>query len=44
MSYSKFQNRIIPQNVSIDEITHDTRLDANLISVDDVFNSIKQFI
>ena len=43
-SYSKFQNRIIPQNISIDKITHDTRLDPNLISVDDVFNSIKQFI
>lgn len=43
-SYSKFQNRITPHNVSIDEITHDTRLDANLISVDDVFNSIKKSI
>ena len=42
--YSVNQNRILPPNVSIDEITHDSKLDPNSISVDMIINSIKKFI
>ncbi len=42
--YSVNQNRILPPNVNIDEITHDSKLDPNSISVDMIINSIKKFI
>tara|TARA_B100000902_G_scaffold389143_1_gene435829 strand:+ start:568 stop:1494 length:927 start_codon:yes stop_codon:yes gene_type:complete len=41
--YSINQNRILPPNVSIDEITHDSRFDPNLISVDMIIEKIKNF-
>ena len=39
--YSKNFFRIIPEGFNIDEITHDTKADANLISVDNVIEKIK---
>ncbi len=42
--YSVNQNRILPPNVNIDEITHDSKLDPNLISTDMIINKIKKFI
>ena len=42
--YSINQNRILPPNVSIDEITHDSKFDPSLISTDMIINQIKKFI
>ena len=42
--YSKNQFRIIPPNININEITHDTALDPNSITVEMVINKIKNFI
>ena len=42
--YSINQKRIIPNNISLDEITHDTRLDPNLITTELVLDKIKNFI
>mgnify|MGYP001217784544 CR=1 FL=1 len=42
--YSVNQNRILPPNVSIDEVTHDSKLDPDSVSVDMIINSIKKFI
>tara|TARA_Y100000992_G_scaffold298174_1_gene262921 strand:+ start:40 stop:975 length:936 start_codon:yes stop_codon:yes gene_type:complete len=39
--YSKNFFRLIPEGFNIDEITHDTKADANLISVDNVIKKIK---
>ena len=42
--YSINQHKIIPPGVNINKITHDSRLDPNTISVDLVFNKVKDFI
>tara|TARA_B100001057_G_C22854631_1_gene952246 strand:- start:1503 stop:2429 length:927 start_codon:yes stop_codon:yes gene_type:complete len=42
--YSVNQKRIIPPNKNLDEITHDSKLDPNTISVKLVINKIKDFI
>ena len=42
--YSTNQIRIIPPGSKLDEITHDSRLDPNSISVDMVLDKIKKFI
>ena len=42
--YSVNQNRILPPNVSIDVITHDSKFDPNLVSVDMIIERIKKFI
>jgi ADP-heptose:LPS heptosyltransferase len=42
--YSVNQNRILPPNINIDEITHDSKLDPNSISVDMIINRVKKFI
>jgi len=42
--YSKNQNRIIPPNVNIEEITHGSFLDPNSITVDMVLDKIRDFI
>ena len=42
--YSVNQNRILPPNVNIDEITHDSKFDPNLITTDMVINKIKKSI
>jgi ADP-heptose:LPS heptosyltransferase len=42
--YSIYQNRILPPNISIDDITHDSKFDPNLVSVDMIIEKIKKFI
>ena len=42
--YSINQNRIIPPNVDLNEITHNSKINPNTISVDMVLNRIKDFI
>ena len=42
--YSINQNRILPPNISIDEITHDSKFNPNLISADMIIEKIKKFI
>ena len=42
--YSINQNRILPLNVSIDDITHDSKFDPNLVSVDMIIEKVKKFI
>ena len=42
--YSNNQNRILPPNIDLDEITHDSKLDPNSISVEMVLNKVKKFI
>ena len=42
--YSVNQNRIIPPNTILDQITHDSKLDPNSISVEMVLDKIKNFI
>jgi len=39
--YSKNFFRLIPEGFNIDDITHDTKADPNLISVDNVLNKIQ---
>ena len=42
--YSINQNRIIPPNVDLNKITHNSRIDPETITVDMVFNKVKDFI
>ena len=42
--YSKNQFRIFPPNIDINKITHGSNLDPEAISVEMVFNKIKNFI
>ena len=42
--YSIYQHRILPPNVKLDEITHDSKFNPDSISVEMVFNEIKKFI
>ena len=42
--YSKNQNKILPNNISAKEITHDSKFEPNSINPDTVINSIKNFI
>ena len=42
--YSINQNRILPPNISIDDITHDSKFDPNLVSVDMIIEKVKKFI
>ena len=42
--YSVHQHRILPPNVSIDEITHDSKFDPNSITEEMVLEKIKKFI
>ena len=42
--YSIYQNRILPPNISLDDITHDSKFDPNLVSVDMILEKIKKFI
>ncbi|MBD1140552.1 lipopolysaccharide heptosyltransferase family protein [Pelagibacterales bacterium SAG-MED39] len=42
--YSVNQKRIIPPGIDLDNITHDSRLDPNTISVDKVLDKVKEFI
>ena len=42
--YSKNQYRILPNEINEDEITHDSALDADSISVTMVLDKIKNFI
>ena len=42
--YSVNQNRIIPPNANLDDISHDSKFDPNSITVDMVFEKINKFI
>ena len=42
--YSKNQFRILPSGISIDEITHDSRISPNKISVDTVLEKALKFL
>ena len=42
--YSINHNRILPANVNIDDITHDSKFDPNLVSVDMIIERIKKVI
>ena len=42
--YSINQNRILPPNINLDEITHDSKIDPNSISKDMIIDKIKKFI
>ena len=42
--YSINHNRILPANVSINDITHDSKFDPNLVSVDMIIEKVKKFI
>ena len=42
--YSKNQFRIIPPDIDINKITHGSNLDPKSISVEMIFNKIKNFI
>ena len=42
--YSVNQIKIIPQNIDLNEISHDSKLNPNSISVEMVMNEIKKFI
>ena len=42
--YSINHNRILPTNASIDDITHDSKFDPNLVSVDMIIERIKKVI
>jgi len=42
--YSTNQKRILPPNINLDEVTHDSKFDPNLISVNMIINEIKKFI
>ena len=42
--YSINQKRIIPPNINLDKITHDTQLDPNSITVEIVLKNIENFI
>ena len=42
--YSVNQNRILPPNISLDKISHDSKLDPNSITIEMIINRIKKFI
>ena len=42
--YSKNQNKILPPNVNLDEISHDSNLNPNSITAEMVIENIKKFI
>ena len=42
--YSVNQKKIIPQNIDLNKISHDSKLNPNSISVEMVMNEIKKFI
>ena len=42
--YSINQNRIVPPGVDINNVSHNSRLDPNTISIDMVYNKVKDFI
>ncbi len=42
--YSINQNRILPPNISLNNITHDSKFEPNLISVEMIIEKIKKFI
>ena len=42
--YSVYQHRILPPNVSIDEITHDSKFDPSSITAEMVLEKVKKFI
>ena len=42
--YSKNQFRILPSGISIDEITHDSKISPNEISVDTVLEKALKFL
>ena len=42
--YSVHQRRILPPNVSIDEITHDSKFDSSSITAEMVLEKVKKFI
>ena len=42
--YSINQNRIVPPGVDINNVSHNSRLDPNTISIDMVYNKVKEFI
>ena len=42
--YSINQHRILPPNIDLNEISHDSKLDPNSISTDMIINKIKNFI
>ena len=42
--YSVNQNRILQPNINLDEITHDSKLDPNSITVEMILDKIKKFI
>jgi ADP-heptose:LPS heptosyltransferase len=41
--YSKNYHRMVPKGFNIDEITHGTNADPNLITVEEVIKTINQF-
>ena len=41
--YSKNYHRIVPEGYTIDEITHGTNANPNLIKVENVIKEIKEF-
>ena len=42
--YSINQNRIVPPGVDINNVSHNSRLDPKTISIDMVYNKVKEFI
>ena len=42
--YSINQNRIVPPGVDINNVSHNSRLDPNTISIDMVYDKVKEFI
>jgi len=42
--YSLNQHRILPPNVSIDEITHDSKFDPSSITEEMILEKLKKFI
>ncbi len=42
--YSIHQHRILPPNVSIDEVTHDSKFDPNSITEEMILEKVKKFI
>ena len=42
--WSKYQNRILPEGVTLDQINHGSNISPDLISVDKVFNKALTFI
>ena len=42
--YSINQHRILPENINLDEISHNSNLSPNSISVEMILSKIKKFI